>query len=492
MKMNSINRRKFLELSGAASAGLAAPGLGVANSRRAADDRQNILLIMTDQQFADAMSCAGNPDGHTPNMDSLAEHGVRFTRAYCANPLCTPSRGTIMSGRMPHEIGITVNVSSSQKLPSQTMGKVMTAAGYDCGYVGKWHLPQTPYYHGFAFCRENSVNDIDHKMVDDCVEFLRIERDRPFLLVASFINPHDICEWARDPKTAKRNGEAQYITDPPIDQPPPSEQCPKLPPNFEPSTNEPTIIRQINKSHKRIHPPGWFPKQWTESKWRQYRWAYNRMVELVDMFIGQILQALRESGREKNTVVIFTSDHGDGYAGHRWNQKWIHYEESVRVPLIIAQKGKTAPGVADDRLVAVSEDLLPTLCDYAGIAPPDGVDGKSLRPLVGGTLPAAWRSFLVSESEWDADLFAIGENVRARMVRTGKFKYIVYSKASVESADGLREQLFDMQNDPGEMINLAVKAEFRAVLDEHRALLRQWGEKTHDVFPVPEGSPTGV
>ena len=461
-------------------------------ARSTKDSRPNILLIMTDQQFAGAMSCAGNTDLHTPNMDLLAEQGVRFTNAYCAQPLCTPSRSTIFTGKMPHETGITNNNYSGKTLPQKTMGTIMTEAGYDCGYVGKWHLPDSPADYGFSYTREIKTNNIDDKLLGPVAEFLNVSREKPFLLVVSFINPHDICEWARDPGTAKRNGEAEYITDPPIDRPPAPEDCPELPANFEVSENEPEIIRQINKSNNRIYPPGTYPGQWTDGKWRQYRWAYNRMVEVVDMFIGQVLQELKDSGQEENTVVIFTSDHGDGYAAHRWNQKWIHYEESVRVPLIISQKGVTKKNITDNRLVAMSEDLLPTICDYAGITPPDYINGFSLKGLAEGAPPSEWRNYVVSETEWVDDLFEIKKTIKARMLRTERYKYIVYSRASIDEEDGLREQLFDMKNDPGEMINLAVDIKYLNILEKHRKLLQQWIVRTNDDFIMPKGIPTGL
>jgi arylsulfatase A-like enzyme len=142
---------------------------------------------------------------------------------------------------------------------------------------------------------------------------------------------------------------------------------------------------------------------WPAERWRQYRWAYYRLVEMVDARLGEILEALRETGQEQNTVVIFASDHGDGLAAHRWNQKQVLYEEVARVPFVVSWKGRTRPGVIDrEHLIGAGQDLLPTMCDFAGIRIPAGLTGKSVRPLVLERQTGApeWRETLVIETEF--------------------------------------------------------------------------------------------
>ena len=212
-------------------------------------------------------------------------------------------------------------------------------------------------------------------------------------------------------------------------------------------------------------------KNWTEEDWRLHRWAYARLTERVDGQIGQVLAALREAGLENDTLVVFTSDHGDMDSAHRLEHKSVCYDEASRVPLIVSHKGVTKPGLVDrEHLVSTTLDLIPTLCDFAGIAIPKELTGRSLRALAQGQSPASWRKGLVTECRM------------ARMVRTARFKYVVYSQGE------RREQLIDMEKDPGEMQNLAADPAYAQVLAEHRKYLVHWyeahGEKLDRKFVV--------
>lgn len=451
----------------------------------AEDKRPNILYIMTDQQCADAISCAGNKDIKTPAIDSIAENGIRFEKAYCTQPLCVPSRVSKFTGRMPHETGVTFNMNRLQ-LYCPMIGKMLSDAGYDCGYVGKWHVtisPEEKDLHGFESCystnpkdqkacfgfdlsEENTKKEPDFNIAPACIDFTNRKRNKPFFLVASFNNPHDICQWARGDRHP--NGR--------IDDAPGADECPQLPDNFEIPDFEPQIIRQHQKQAPFFYPV----VNWRDRKWRQYRWAYYRLVELIDSRIGLILEALRKSGRQDNTLVIFSSDHGDGNAAHKWNQKMLLYDETTRIPLIASLKGVTHAGSVDsDHLVSNGLDLMPTLCDYAGIEPPAGLEGKSIRPLIEGRNPDNWRKFVVSETDLHHKYGEPDHNC-GRMLRTSGYKYIVYSKGS------LREQLFDMEKDPGEMNNLAVNPDYKDTLQRHRRLLAGWCKQTNDFFIVPD------
>ena len=161
--------------------------------------RPNILYVFTDQQQAGMMGCAGNPYVRTPAMDSIAANGVRFERAYCANPVCLPSRYSMMTGRMPGDVGIRSNpdgnaASIPAEVRSAAMGWLMREAGYDAAYGGKVHLPpgMSPEEMGFTYLTADQRDGL----ADASADFIRRERDRPFLLVSSFINPHDICFMA--------------------------------------------------------------------------------------------------------------------------------------------------------------------------------------------------------------------------------------------------------------------------------------------------------
>lgn len=447
---------------------LAAAGAAVTNAQTGkTGDRPNLLYIMTDQQCADAFSAAGCADVRTPAIDSIARRGVRFTEAYCSNPLCVPARTSMLTGLMPQESGVTYN---NLKLPvnaSAFMGSVMSGAGYDCGYFGKWHVPvpvADKERHGFATIAHTAANGVDSLAPDASIEFLRRSRSKPFLLVSSFVNPHDICEWARGTK----GKDGPYV------EPPSPAQCPALPANFAITEHEPDVIRQVQARDSSAYPT----RDWSDEKWRQYRFAYYRLIERVDAHIGRILDVLRETGQDRNTVIIFASDHGDGNAAHHWNQKQVLYEESARVPFIVAAPGTKAAGRVDSRhLVASCLDLIPTMCDYAGVTIPEGLKGLSLRAPAEGRMPKKWRDEVVAETEFCT--FNKSYEIEGRLLRTGPWKYIAYSEGK------LREQLFDMRTDRGEMRNLAVLTRHRADLEQCRRKLAAWCEGAGDRFRVP-------
>lgn len=465
-----INRRESLAMAGA---GFAMAGLSCM-AGKASDNRPNILWIMTDQQVADGMSCTGNLDLETPAMDSLAAKGVRFELAYCANPICVPSRSSMMTGKMPHEIGVNFNMNRFEIL-SPSLGTFITKAGYDTGYIGKWHIPMptdTNEWHGFNLMREGTTEFNDRHFAKPIVDFMKQKRDTPFFLVASFTNPHDICEWAR--KAAGFPKANSTTWNGPIADAPPPAACPELPENFQIPEHEPDIIREHQSWLTSAYPT----RDWPDERWRQYRWALNRLTERVDSEIAKVLKGLHDEGLDRNTVVIFTSDHGDGNAAHRWNQKTLLYEETARVPFIVSGKGVANPGSVDrEHLIATGIDIFPTVCDYAGARPPEELRGFSLRPLVEGN-SVKWREQLVVETDLHRKYGQSG-GVYGRMLRTRNYKYVVFS------AGKIREQLIDMRSDPGEMNNLALDPAFRDVLQEHRTRLAAQVAETKDFFTVP-------
>src|SRR5215203_524469 len=182
--------------------------------------RPNVLLIMTDQQQSVALSCAGNRDVRTPNLDALAARGTRFTSAFTTFPLCTPARAGLFSGRMPHALDVmNNNLPLADAVREQTLGHLFARAGYDCAYGGKWHVTQIAMQDGFAFRRISGFDD--NALPPAAIEFLRTPREQPFLLVTSFDNPHNICEHSRNQPLPW--GEVSLAT---------TEDCPNLAPNF--------------------------------------------------------------------------------------------------------------------------------------------------------------------------------------------------------------------------------------------------------------------
>jgi len=436
--------------------------------------RPNILIITTDQQHHAMMSGAGNRYLHTPAMDRIASWGTRFTRAYCADPVCVPSRFCWWTGRMPSAIGMSSNGAprnpdGSRLLVDEpvhrgALGHVLRDAGYTTAFAGKQHTPGglTAESMGFA----NLTDDQRDRCAVECARFIRREHDRPWALAANFINPHDICYMAiRDfPRTDMdhailRNGdtemraldEALRLPDGMSEETFFAEHCPPLPDNFEIQRDEPASIRRVVeerpfKALAREH--------WGEREWRLHRWAYHRLTERVDAQIGVVLDALERSGALEDTVIICTSDHGDHDGSHKLEHKTVCYDEAARVPLIIAQPGTTpAAAVEELHLAQNGIDLMATCCDYAGIAQPAHNLGHSLRPLAEARRVDDWRAGVYVESQ-------LGH---CYVTRTRK--YCRYDSAGIE------EQLYDLERDPGETRSVHRDSAERAALAQARQSL---------------------
>ncbi len=457
-------------------------------------ERPNILFIMTDQQHAGMMSCTGNAHLRTPALDALAAGGIRFERAYATNPVCVPSRFSLQTGRMPSAIGMGTNEPKLKVPPEMcaaSLGPLLRRAGYRCVYGGKDHTPADLSRYMMKEGYENLTNDARDELAKVCADFIKGPHDRPFFLFASFINPHDICYMIlndfrpRQGKPIYDNVDARYCESW-LDKGRAGgdleafvrEHCPPLPDNFEVPEKEPDIIATEFAGPKT--PRGYAREQWSEPMWRLHRWLYCRLTESVDAQIGVVLQALKDAGLEENTLVIFTSDHGDMDSAHRLEHKGVLYEEAMRIPFVMSWKGRIPSGrVNTEHLVSNGLDLLPTICDYAGIDRPAGLAGRSVRPLAEGRMPASWRDYVIVE------------NRGGRAVRTANFKYVVYEKGS------RREMLVDLRKDPGEMTNLADVPEYSRELERHRRLLFEWVRQNDDALarsyvipPTSEPRPT--
>ncbi|MBP3202827.1 MAG: sulfatase-like hydrolase/transferase [Bacteroidales bacterium] len=412
----------------------------------------NIILIMTDQQTAGAMSCSGNPYLHTPNMDRLADAGVSMTSAYCTAPVSGPSRAALFTGFYPDGIGLIRNGAPfPEALQEATLGRKLSDTGYDCAYGGKWHVgPElsVPQWAGFERIHPNG----DPGLAQAASAWLKRPHEKPFFLVASFVNPHNICEWARFQNLPYGN-----LPDTPL------AGCPPLPPNFERNPDDADVLLAEQGANYSAYPTVRF----TEDDWRQYRNAYFRLVEKVDAQIGLILDTIEELGLWENTLVIFTSDHGDGNGAHHWNQKSALYEEVVHVPLIVSLPGKQCAGQTRTQLVSSGIDLYASICDWAGVAVTG--DGISLRPMIEADAPG--QPLIVTETTFD------GGVTRGWMLRTPRYKYVLYDKGKN------REQLFEIAADSLECHNLAGSPRHKEQLQHMRKLLAQWF-RLHRVHPT--------
>lgn len=416
----------------------------------------NIIFIMTDQQTASAMSCARNPWVETPAMDALAADGVRFERAYCPFPLSGPSRASLLTGCTAFEVGATDNgVRPHEVDMQQGLGLRMADAGYEALYAGKWHIPEVNLPEEGTGFKRVCVMD-DRILADACADALsRRDKSKPLFLVASLLNPHEICEFARD--QSLHYGELEpFLT----------EDCPNLPANFRPSTYEAEAIRLEERLAPRSHDVF----NYTEDDWRRYLYGYYRLVERVDREVGRLVEVLKREGLYEDALIIFTSDHGDGCAAHAWNQKWALFEEVINVPLIVkAPKGQGVSGVVNrEALSNIGLDIYRTICDYARIPlPEERYRGRSYRSVVEG------RSEGLHEEVFVETLLS-SVQTRGWAIVEGRYKYVLYQTYQN------REMLHDLESDPGEMVNLAVDKRYRAELNRLRVKMYDWALKTGD------------
>jgi len=454
---SGMDRRTFVKACGGAAFALADGRFANSGFAARSSSPPNILLIMTDQQAIDTIAAVGCSYVKTPAMDRIKKRGVSFVRSYCANSVCSPSRAAILTGRAASETGVWKN-SEHIRFDIPNMGEWFSQqAGYETVYAGKWHLP-SGYSHfipGFRVLHTgiSGVGNVGDTAVSRaCEGFLRNRSSsKPFLMVASLMQPHDICEWYRLNKIPPSRLPYQELAD----------ELPPLPDNFEVTTPEPEELKRRRE--------GWEPYEgkWDKQHWRYYLWSYYRHVEMVDGEIGRLLQALEETELDKSTLIVFTSDHGEGMAQHQLARKQTAYEASARVPLMVSWPRHVLEDHTDTTHLVTGMDIMPTVCEYAQIATPPNMRGQSLKPLLEGK-SVPWRSHIVTE---------IPKNV-GRMVRTERYKYVTYLNDPVE-------QLFDMDEDPGETVNLAAGSRHASILNEHKKLLKGWESQLDIAANVP-------
>jgi arylsulfatase A-like enzyme len=420
--------------------------------------KPNVLVILLDQLTRRALSLYGNAYVQTPHIDALASGGMRFDRAYCASPVCGPSRCSLLTGLMPHETGVEVN-GPEMPVDIPNLGDVFRAGGYLAAYAGKWHAGER---RGFDFLGPEYSQGVDPRFgtetdpvwVDQAIGFIKEKHTQPFLLVTSLHNPHDICYWIMD--------QGQLTPEPGLDDLPP------LPPNFVRDQNEPEFITTCRARTHYGNEANW-TVDWDETDWQKYLFGYYRLVERVDEQVGRVLLALDDAGLTDETLVLLTSDHGEGVAEHEWVVKLMLYESVVGVPLIVRLPGVIDCSVNKHALIA-GVDLLPTLCDFAQIDCPS-VTGKSFVPCVMNT-DLLGRDYVVSHLATDTQRL----EMQGRMVRSEWFKYVVFSEGDRP------ELLFDLRVDPGETVNLSCGSKYQNVLTQHQALLKAWCRETKDPF----------
>lgn len=445
--------------------------------------RPNVLILFSDQHRADALGCVGHPVVQTPNLDRLAASGIRFERTYAAAPICGPCRSALITGRHLHRCGALTHGHMNQDMGLPTMGTIFRSAGYVTGAFGKVHVAgesddndigfderaleiytpmKSDYQHAIGlekfwqYCsylpqykphpaaRErhsyNLKNEpiqleeeliLDHMVADRSIEFLKRHRDQPFFLWVGLEKPHnemyapkrfhDLYSPGQMPLPANRNFGRSGLPDAIYDNP-----------SFP-------IADGL-----------------TDDQMRHATAAYFANVSYMDEQAGRVLNALDELGLSDNTIVVYSSDHGENLFNHQIVQKQCFFEEAARVPLVLRIPGVSQTGTTRIQFASLL-DLLPTFCDACGITPPAGLDGKSLLPAITDNAPL--RNAVFSE---------FYENgVAERMIRTERWKY-VHSECD-------RYQLYDLNSDPHENVNLIDDPRYAEICRELDArLCRDW------------------
>ncbi len=442
----------------------------------------NLLFITTDQQRWDSLPCYGLDFMRTPNLDRLAREGLVFERCYTSAPLCVPARNSILSGQWPSTTGVLSN-NHSLDPGTPTWPQIIGDAGYRTAAIGKMHF--IPWDNRQGFLERISAEDKRHTYLpDDFVKFLRTyghERvhptanpgyfeslgapvtplpkrfhvdgftgdqaaewlgrhgHEPFAAWVSFAGPHD----PYDPPEEL----AALYDDAPIPEPIGSraelDQKPRMQRKAGPeSLNNPMF--QID------------PSQATPEHYRRWRKHYYANISLIDEGIGKILAALEATGALENTLIIFTSDHGDALGDHGLAFKSFFYESMAHVPLIIRGPG-VAAGQRCPALVSML-DLVPLFYRTCGVTPPPTLEGADLSPLL-------------SDPTGTIRDEVFSENLGMTMVRDERYKYAHY-------ADGDSE-LYDLVNDPTEEHNLSSEAAYQGEVARMRALLLEHTLRTH-------------
>ncbi|MHC4474720.1 MAG: sulfatase-like hydrolase/transferase [Planctomycetota bacterium] len=506
-----VSRRDFVK----AAAVTAAMGPFVSGLNKI-KRKPNLLFILTDQQRADTMAAYGNRKIHAPNLNKLAKESIVFRRAYVSQPVCTPSRCTMLTGLWPHTAGLTEN-NIALPLEAPTLPEILGDPDYRTGYMGKWHLGDEVFgqrgFHEWESIEDiywrffSEDRDIDQKStydrflrslgykpdrpsghfsrnfaaklpIEQCkpkflevqaCDFLRRNRHNPFILYVSFLEPHS-------PFFGPLNDEHKL-----------SEV--KLPINFNdpPGADEPEAYRRRYQKYLKNGFKG--DPLTTEDKWRHLIAKYWGLVTQVDRSVGAILETLERLDLADQTIVVFTSDHGEMMGSHRLVTKGVMYEEATRVPWLIR-----APALAlRQRIVdnPVSHiDLVPTLLDLmgrAGAANERALPGKSLRPLVQGKSVKEDYVYI----EWNAgNSLQKGRNPGGKL-RKSQGPQGINSRAVVSPEgwklclhDHDRNQLYNLNKDPGEITNLYNSPGHQEIIRKLTARIRRWQQQVDDTVKM--------
>lgn len=440
-------------------------------------EQPNILFLLVDDMQSDAIAALGNKDVYTPHIDQLVNEGVNFTRTYTNGALCgalsMPSRAMLMTGRGVFEVQ-----SDGMKIPEcqVTFPEQLKKNGYRTFATGKWHADKASFGRSFAegeniffggmhpyetngHC-EPRLHHYDPKgkyeeepfvgtefsskmFADAAIDFLNSTSsdEQPFMAYVAFTSPHD-------PRISLPDYGKKY-----------REEELSVPDNFLPE-------HPFDNGELQIRDEMVLPAPRTPEQLKHELSLYYGMVSEVDVQIGRVLDALDKSGNRENTIIVFASDNGLAMGQNGLIGKQSLYDHSVGVPMLIIDPRKPQPGRRTEALCYLY-DLYPTLCELVGVEVPASVTGRSLKPVLEGTA-----------EQHREDLFLIYSNQQRALLKDG-YKYIVYN---VEGK--ITEQLFDLTNDPGELVNLVEKEPEKAAA--YKAMLHQRMQENHDFCNLNE------
>ncbi|GMU22878.1 MAG: arylsulfatase [Phycisphaerae bacterium] len=441
--------------------------------------KPNVIVLFPDQLRWASLGCYGDPVIRSPSMDRLAAEGIRFTHAFSNHPVCSPARSILLSGRYSSSNGVLSNQNNEAQPgrptnKTSTLAETLGAAGYLTALVGKWHLAPTPktlgfqysvrpkmrhrYYRQTYFKNEGEPYVVEeyspHHETEAAIDFIREKRDRPFFLYLSYGPPHmpvwEMPEKYRrmyDPANVPMRKNAWVGDELAFDE------------NWFKIYMWDFQYYENKETFKETLPEGMDLRDLTA--------LYYGQITAVDDCIGRVLTALKESGMEEDTIVVLTSDHGDLLGSHGLFNKNRHYDEAARIPMIVRYPRRLKRAVIDRQVVSLV-DVMPTVLELCGVKTPASVQGTSVAPV------------LLGEKQ------TIGENAAfietggsAEGVRTLRYCYYV-ERNPRQAAAGKpgREHLFDVEQDPFELKDLAGDPVHADVLRELRERTKAWRERT--------------
>lgn len=463
-----------------------------------AAEMPNVLMIMSDDHAAYVTGAYGNPLARTPNIDRLAKTGVKFTNAFVNCPMCTPSRQSLLTGRLPHSIEVT-QLRTPLPADARTLSKVMKDHGYRTGAIGKMHF-NSNLAHGFDVRLDRAqhrayLQDKPPRPVPQEIETLpqwRPFNDHARVWLNGMFVPYPAYDQDM-PSTWFSQQARQFMYEQPEDQPfflivsfyephsPfhfPLEYRDSYDPNqFELPEVRPEDNRQIPEIFRDL----------TDDEKRNIIASYYASTEFLDANIGRTLDALRDSGHADNTLVIYLGDHGYSLGHHGRFEKHTHYDVSVRAPLIVSTPDMQHFDAEAHALVEFI-DLFPTVLEYCGIEIPNEAEGISLMPIIRNPETEPGRDYVFSEYY---------DNEEA-MIRSREYKFI-YTTGRREREDGYRtglplpgrtKMLFCLRFDPDETINLANDPIYADLIAEmEQEMLRRFTETHPEAGNLPPGLP---